>query len=181
MRSLELLNARVAKWQMSCCYERAQTLALTDVRGCCCILTRIVLTLYCIYNMDNLIEIQFDYTYYSKNRKTPSFIDNDDLLALSYDFYSRMLSEVPHIAKVSAMPSEQLRLILVEESRPEIDLSPKYFKLQMMNKGVKTITIRVVASESPLFASKFVTSKEPASKFEIESNIRSKRRLVVEQ
>ena len=97
------------------------------------------------------------------------------MLALLYDdFYSRMLSEVPHIARVSATPSEQLRLILVEESWAEIDLSPKYFKSQMMrllNKGVKTITIRVVASESPFVANKFVTSKEPASKFEIESNI----------
>ena len=74
--------------------------------------------------------------------------------------------------------------MLVEENRPDIDLSPEYFKSQMMrllNKGVKTITIRVVASESPLFASKFVTSKEPASKFEIESNIRSKRRLDLNQ
>ena len=54
----------------------------------------------CIYNMDNLIEIQFDYTYYLKKRKTPSFIDNNELLALSYDdFYSRVLSEVPHITK----------------------------------------------------------------------------------
>ena len=102
------------------------------------------------------------------------------MLALSYDdLYSRMLNEVPHIAKVSATPSEQLKLILVDENRPEIDLSPKYFKSQMMrllNKGVKTITIHVVASESPLFASKFVTSK-----FEIESNIRSKRRLDLSQ
>jgi hypothetical protein len=50
--------------------------------------------------MDNFMEIQFDYQYYSKNRITPLLIGNDELLALSYDgFYLRMLSEVPHIAK----------------------------------------------------------------------------------
>lgn len=78
--------------------------------------------------MDNFIEIQFDYQYYSKNRIAPLFIGNDELLALSYDgFYSRMLSEVPHIAKVAPMPSDSFWLILIEENRPEIDLSPKYF------------------------------------------------------
>ena len=151
-----------------------------------------LVTVHYICNMDNLIEIQFDYTYYSKHHhlskwKTPSFIDNEELLALSYDgFYSRMLSEVPHIAKVAATPSDQLRLILVEENRPEIDLSPKYFKSQMMrllNKGLKTITIRVVASESPLvLKGNPATSKEPA-KIEVsnKANVRSKRRLDLNQ
>ena len=104
--------------------------------------------------MDNFIEIQFDYTCYSKNRKTPLFINNDELLALSYDgFYTRMISEIPQIVKVAATPSEPLRLLLVEENRSEIDLSPKYFKSQMMRileKGLKTIVIRVIANESPL-------------------------------
>ena len=53
--------------------------------------------------------------------------------------------------------------------------------VRLLNKGVKTITIHVVASKSPLVASKFVTSKVSASKFEIESNIRSKRRLDLNQ
>lgn len=126
-----------------------------------------------IFLMDNFIEIQFDYQYYSKNRITPLFIGNDELLALSYDdFYSKMLNEVPHLAKITATPCEQLRMIVVEESRPEIDLSPKYFKSQMarlLNKGLQTIVIRVVASESPLVAQQ--------SKVTISDNPRSKRRL----
>ena len=40
----------------------------------------------------------------------------------------------------------------MEENRPEIDLSHKYFKSQLtrlLNKGLKTIVIRVAANESP--------------------------------
>ncbi len=124
---------------------------------------------------NNCAEIHFEYKYYSKNRITPLFIGNDELLGLSYDgFYSRMLSEVPHIAKLAATPSETLRLILVEGNRSEIDLSPKYFKSQMtrqLNKGLKTIVIRVVTSESPLVA------QPTTSKVAISDHPRSKRRL----
>jgi hypothetical protein len=140
---------------------------------CCCVYTllNIVLFLWII-----LFDIQFDYQYYSKDRITPLFIGNDELLALSYDgFYSRMLSKVPHIAKVAPTPSDSLQLILVEENRSEIDLSPKYFKSQMMrllNKGLKTIVICVVANESPLV----YLGTQPA-KVTISDNPRSKRRL----
>ena len=103
--------------------------------------------------MDNIIEIQFDYLYYSKRRVTPLFISTDELLSYSYDgFCSRMLQEVPHIAKM-LLPAESLRMILAEENRPEIDLSHKYFQSQiarLVNKGLKTIVIRIAANESPL-------------------------------
>ena len=66
-----------------------------------------------------------------KRRVTPLFISADELLSFTYDgFYSRMLQEVPHIAKM-LQPAESLRMILVEENRPEIDLSHKYFKSQL--------------------------------------------------
>ena len=103
--------------------------------------------------MDNIIEINFDYLYYSKRRVTPVFISMDELLALTYDgFYTKMLQEVPHIAKM-AIPAESLRMILTEENRPEIDLSQKYFNSQitrLVNKGLQTIVIRIAANESPL-------------------------------
>ena len=84
---------------------------------------------------------------------TPVFVSVDELLSFTYDeFYSRMLQEVPHIAKM-VLPAESLRMILTEENRPEIDLSQKYFKSQitrLLNKGLRTIVIRVAANESPL-------------------------------
>ena len=92
--------------------------------------------------MDNIVEIHFDYLYYSKRRVTPVFVSVDELLSLTYDeFYSRMLQEVPHIAKM-VLPAESLRMILTEENRPEIDLSQKYFKSQitrLLNKGLRTV------------------------------------------
>ena len=100
--------------------------------------------------MDNIIEINFDYLYYSKRRVTPVFISMDKLLALTFDgFYTKMLQEVPCIAKM-AIPSESLRMILTEENRPEIDLSQKYFNSQitrLVNKGLQTIVIRIAANE----------------------------------
>ena len=62
-----------------------------------------MLTLYCIYNTDNSVRLHVLF----KEQESTIIIDNDELLALSYDdFYSRMLSEVPHIAKhlLSSMP-----------------------------------------------------------------------------
>ena len=98
--------------------------------------------------MDNIIEIHFDYLYYSKRRVTPVSISTDELLPFTYDeFYFQMLQEVPHVAK-SVLPGKSLQMILVEESRPEIDLSHKYFKSQLarlLNKGLQTIVNRVVA------------------------------------
>ena len=109
---------------------------------------------------------------YSKNRITPLLISNDKLLGLSYDgLYSHMLSEVPHIAKLAATPSETSQLILVEGNRSEIYLLPKYFKSQMtrqLNKGLKTVVIHVLTNESPLVAqpttSKVAISDHPQSK-----------------
>ena len=102
--------------------------------------------------MDNIIEIHFDYLFYSKQRVTPIFISTDELLSFTYgEFYSRMLQEVPHIAK-SVLLAESLQMILVQESRPEIDLSHKYFMSQitrLLNKGLQTIVIRVVANATP--------------------------------
>ena len=120
--------------------------------------------------MDNIVEIHFDYLYYSKRRVTPVFVSVDELLSFTYDeFYSRMLQEVPHIAKM-VLPAESLRMILTEENRPEIDLSQKYFKSQitrLLNKGLRTIVIRVAANESPLPAASRKTPnsvEEPKSK-----------------
>ena len=120
--------------------------------------------------MDNTIEVHFDYLYYSKRRVTPVFITTEELLSFTYDgFYSRMLQEVPHIAKM-VQPTESFRMILAEENRPEIDLSHKYFKSQitrLLNKGIKTIVIRLAANESPLPAvqsSKIPHLEEPKSK-----------------
>jgi hypothetical protein len=81
--------------------------------------------------MDNLPEIQGVYNYYCNNQITPIFIGDD--------FFSR-------VEELHQLSEESMRLIIVEPDRPEIDLSSKYFKSQIMrllNTGKKTIVIRV--------------------------------------
>ena len=134
--------------------------------------------------MDNIIEIQFDYLYYSKRRVPPLFISTDELLSYSYDgFCSRMLQEVPHIAKM-LLPAESLRMILAEENRPEIDLSHKYFQPQrarLVNKGLKTIVIRIAANESPLPAQPTQSSNSTCKSQHLTGQSRSRRCLDVSQ
>ena len=126
--------------------------------------------------MDNLVEIQIEYKYYCNNRITPIFISNEDLVSLAYDdFFSRVVGEVPYLAKV-ASNAESLRLIIAEPDRPEIDISSKYFKSQIMtllNKGLKTIVVRVAVNESPLNSLPASTVQKYASS----ENVKSKRRL----
>jgi hypothetical protein len=90
--------------------------------------------------MDNLPEIQVVYNYYCNNQITPIFIGNEDLVSLTYDDFFSCVEELHQLSE------ESMRLIIVEPDRPEIDLSSKYFKSQIMrllNTGKKTIVIRV--------------------------------------
>ena len=125
--------------------------------------------------MDDLVEIQLQYDYYCKSRITPIFMSKEDLLRLTYDnFLSRVLAEIPHIAKTNAAAS--FRLSIVEPDRPDIDISVKYFNSQitrLLNNGMRTINIRVTGTESPP-----VISLEKYRRFE--NSPKSKRRLLVE-
>ena len=135
--------------------------------------------------MENLVEVQVLYKYYSKERITPLFIENNELLSLSYEeFYCRLLREVQHLRKLSTS-SDSLRLIIVK-GESEIDISPKYFKSQMtklIDRGSKTVVVRVAANESPLSLNSNATAN---SRCETSSTLssgesKSKRRLDLTQ
>ena len=98
--------------------------------------------------MDNLTEIRVEYNYYTKNRVTPIFIANDELLSLTYEgFYTLLLKEVPHLMKMSH-EAVILRMTTVDEAGSEVDVSTKYFVSQIrsfLNKEMKIIPVRVTA------------------------------------
>lgn len=110
--------------------------------------------------MENLTEIRVAYKYYTKNRVTPIFIGNDELLSLNYEgFYALLLKEVPHLTKMSTEAAVTHRMTIVDEGGSEVDVSTKYFASQMLsffNKEIKIISVRVTAAESPVPASKTV-------------------------
>lgn len=103
--------------------------------------------------MDNVTELRIEYKYYNKNRATPIFIANDDLLSLTFEgFYGLVLKEVPHLNKISS-ESVALRMAIVDEDNSEVDISTKYFSSQMfsfLNKGMKIISVHVAVAESPV-------------------------------
>ncbi|CAB3994591.1 Hypothetical predicted protein [Paramuricea clavata] len=109
---------------------------------------------------------------------------NEDIELASYDgFCSRMLQEVPHIAKM-LLPAESLRMILAEDNRPEIDLSHKYFQSQiarLVNKGLKTIVIGIAENESPLPAQPTQSSNSTCKSQHLTGQSRSRRCLYVSQ
>ena len=98
------------------------------------------------------IEIKIEYSYnsdYSTKRITPVYIVEEELMTLEYSkFLERIVNEVPHLRGMNSM-----RLTVKEdETVDEVDLSRKYFSLQMkglLDKGAKSIRIRVFEFASP--------------------------------
>ena len=93
------------------------------------------------------IEIKIEYSYSTK-RMTPVLFVKEDLMNLEYsEFVARIVSEVPHLQKMNS-----LRVTVKEdETVEEVDLSRKYFNLQMkglLGKGAKSIKIRVFEFDS---------------------------------
>ena len=87
------------------------------------------------------IEIKMEYSYYSTKRITPVYIVEEELMTLEYSkFVERIVNEVPHLRRMNSM-----RLTVKEdETVDEVDLSRKYFSLQMkglLDKGAKSIRI----------------------------------------
>ena len=105
--------------------------------------------------MDNLTERRIEYKYYNKVRATPTFITNDELLSFTFnEFYGLVLKEVPFLQKITS-ESMALRFAILDENNSEADISNKYFSSHMfsfVSKGMKVISIRVAASESPIAA-----------------------------
>ena len=84
------------------------------------------------------IEIKIEYFYYSAKRITPVCNVEEELMTLKYSkFIERIVNEVPHLQKINS-----IRLIVKEdETIDEVDLSRKYFSLQMkslLDKGAKS-------------------------------------------
>ena len=95
------------------------------------------------------IEMKIEYSYYSTKRITPVYIVEEELMSLEYSkFVERIVNEVPHLRRMNSM-----RLTVKEdETVDEVDLSRKYFSLQMkglLDKGAKSIRIRVFEFASP--------------------------------
>ena len=118
-----------------------------------------------------------EYNYYNKNRVTPIFITNDDLLLLTFEgFYGLVLKEVPHLKKISS-EAVALRMTIVDEGNSEVDISIKYFSSQIrsfLNKGMKIIFVRVSVAESPVAAN---TSFSAGKVCESNEVFQSRRRL----
>ena len=96
----------------------------------------------------SLIQIKIIYTYYTRKRTTPIFISEDELLSDDFQsFRDRLITEVPHLAKLTCSPLQ----LTVLDDQLEVDLSPEYFPLQMrelLNKR-KEITLQAFTFESP--------------------------------
>ena len=96
----------------------------------------------------SLIQIKIIYTYYTRKRTTPIFISEDELLSDDFQsFKDRLITEVPHLAKLTCSPLQ----LTVLDDQLEVDLSPEYFPLQMrelLNKR-KEITLQAFTFESP--------------------------------
>ena len=95
------------------------------------------------------IEIKIEYSYYSTKTITPVYIVEEELMSLEYSkFVERIVNEVRHLRRMNS-----LRLTVKEdETVDEVDLSRKYFSLQMkglLDKGAKSIRIRVFEFASP--------------------------------
>ena len=84
------------------------------------------------------IEIKIEYFYYSTKRITPVYIVEEELVTLEYGrFVERIVNEVPHLRRINSM---QLT-VKKDETVDEVDLSRKYFSLQMkglLDKGAKS-------------------------------------------
>ena len=95
------------------------------------------------------VQIKVVYDYYSAKRTTPFFISEEELLNLDFhSFKSRLLLEVPHIAKSTS--AKALRLTMSDEDL-EVDLSPIYFTFQIKEiiAKQKNITLQAFPFESP--------------------------------
>ena len=94
-------------------------------------------------------QIKVVYDYYSAKRTTPFFISEEELLNLDFhSFKSRLLLEVPHIAKSTS--AKALRLTMSDEDL-EVDLSPIYFTFQIKEiiAKQKNITLQAFSFASP--------------------------------
>ena len=85
------------------------------------------------------IEIKIEYSYYSTKRITPVYIAEEQLMSLEYSkFVECIENEVPHLRRMTS-----LRLTVKgDETVDEVDLSRKYFSLQM-----KGLLDKLIASE----------------------------------
>ena len=95
------------------------------------------------------VQIKVVYDYYSAKRTTRFFITEEELLNLDFhSFKSRLLLEVPHIAKSTS--AKALRLTMSDENL-EVDLSPIYFSFQIKEiiAKQKNITVQAFSFESP--------------------------------
>ena len=90
---------------------------------------------------------------YSNKRITPFYINEDELMAFTFDeFKERLMEEVSHLRKL-ATTTLSIRLTVMEDKNSEVDLSSLYFNVQLKGLLEKEITVNVMAFDSPSFVS----------------------------
>ena len=80
----------------------------------------------------SVVQVKIVYSYYSAERVTPIFLNEEELLGLSYEAFKwKSVNEIPHLSKTTDM--EMLWLTVLDEGY-QVDISPAYFQHQI--KGI---------------------------------------------
>lgn len=99
----------------------------------------------------SLVQVKVVYSYYSTERITPLYINEDELFECNYeDFKTRVVNEIPFLRKTCQ--STALRLTVLDNGH-QVDISPTYFPVQMkavlQNQQNSTIQVKVINFNSP--------------------------------
>ena len=103
------------------------------------------------HEMDTeLIELTVQYQYYGTQRKTPVYIQKNQLITMRYDEITSLInSEISYLGRIIV----PLRYCIKDEINNEIDLSPKYCTHQitrLLGRDLKKLGVRIIECESPL-------------------------------
>ena len=63
----------------------------------------------------SVVQVKIVYSYYSAERVTPIFLNEEELLGLSYEAFKwKIVNEIPHLSKTTDM--DMLRLTVLDEA-----------------------------------------------------------------
>ncbi len=95
----------------------------------------------------HLVELTVEYLYYGTTRKTPIYVEKNQLISMRYDqLTSLIVSEIPYLARINV----PLRYCIKDSTENEIDILSKYFNHQiarLLGTGLPTFSVRVIQSE----------------------------------
>ena len=80
----------------------------------------------------SVMQVKIVYSYYSSERVTPTFLNNEEFLGLSFEAFKwKIINEMPHLSKTADM--DILQLTVLNEGY-QLDIWPPYFQHQI--KGI---------------------------------------------